>query len=430
MELLCPNIVFLMACMLLLFVRHRGRGMSAPSTGGRGRELSVYSSYRAFDEKLNRGDVDNSAPGFARAMALAANDILSIRLAREVSYRLSRAVRFHVATIWAVLFLILLSPLISFLPYLLGFGHACGGTLKLSTHFRLFLGSPWVLYFTFLHYWLLVWPTKVWSEFVRIGDKIEAMFVTTDDKAQFERWMGRRLKLLPQILLSLFFGVAGVFAAWVEAHHRLGRSLVQPVHFCPAPYISAFITGTLGANAVYWIWVQTQLVRRLSRFPSLVVTWNAPVNTPGIRELAHLVASSVVRSLVGLLYLMIPVVWVFFSDERGLALLVVEVFVSSISLGIFIALAVLPQRWFNKIIYREKHKVLDQLSAEIATSRGEDHWSDVETKTNIYKTINATRNTILDIETVTRYAIAVFTAILTAILPFIIRWLIKTPSQP
>jgi len=93
------------------------------------------------------------------------------------------------------------------------------------------------------------------------------------------------------------------------------------------------------------------------------------------------------------------------------------------SLGTVLFITVFPQYWLSAIVYREKYRVLDQLSTEIENdiSRGVagDSWLSLEAKINIYLAIDSTSTSTIEGGTIARYILAVFTTVV----PFAIRWL-------
>lgn len=341
-------------------------------------------------------------------MASSPKDVLSIRLVRELAYQISRLRGHEVSRVWVELAISLLPILVGLL--LSPFGHSCQG-----------IALGWLLEAALLNWCLLEFPQLAWSGLIQISDAIDDMLTTPDHKSAVTLWEARRLQLRPQIVLSIVGGCIGIVALKIAA-----PLLAVQLQFCFASYVSVFLSASLGANAIYWLWAIPLLLRRLAKFPSLQVCWICPVNTPGIRELSSLLGLSAVLSAIGVGLFTAPLLWVNSSMQSGAVTSIISTLAFLASLGTVFFIAVFPQYWLSAIIYRERYKVLDQLSTEIQngllTSSGatEGKWPSIEAKVNVYEAVNATRVLTVDIATISRYVLAAFT---TGV-PYIIEWLL------
>jgi len=373
--------------------------------GGSIGESQHLSDYSSFDLKLDKNHVDSLTSRFGRFMAFSAKYVLSIRIVRELSHRLSKAAGREMSGRWVILLLVLLSPLVNLL--LCPFGRFCEG-----------IAFFWLVYYTILNCCLLEFPRFAWLRLVRITDRIDDMLESAADKDKLIWWMKQRLRLYPQLLLSIGAGGAGLITLRIVAPFLAGK-----IQFCVASYLSVFITAALGANGVYWLWLVPFLIYRLHKFPSLRVTWNSPVRTPAIRDLSRLLGVSALLTSVGVILFVIPLLYVYFSVQSVQSLLFLNTVSFAASLGTLLFVTVFPQYWLSGIVYREKCKILDELSAEIDNHRGngfaDDTLPSLAAKINIYQAIDATSSSTIDAETLVKYTLAV----LTIALPYIIQWL-------
>jgi hypothetical protein len=240
-------------------------------------DLTIHSSFDA--ESPNR---DNQTSLFGRFMASSSEDVLSIRLIRELSYGLSRFVRRKVSRRFVMLLLMLFPLVINLLLYPLGY-------------FCQDAALAWLVYYIILNYCLLEFPWTTWAKLVRISDSIDDLLETPADKQALIWWMKQRLQMRLQLILSVVGGIGSIIAVRIVANFLPE----QIIGFCVASYVSVFMTGALGINAVYWLWAIPFLIYRLYEFPSLHVTWNSPIRTTGIRELSRLLGFSAILTAIG-----------------------------------------------------------------------------------------------------------------------------------
>jgi hypothetical protein len=90
------------------------------------------------------------------------------------------------------------------------------------------------------------------------------------------------------------------------------------------------------------------------------------------------------------------------------------------SFGTVLFITVWPQYWLSAIVYREKTRILDGLSARIHEDMSKGDWSGVEAKVNVFQAIDATRTSTMDVQTIGSYAWAV----LINAFPLVIQWLV------
>ena len=384
----------------------RGKVLQRRKNAGGNRGLSKYSSYNEFDMELNKDYLDYLNSRFGRFMASSPKDVLPIRLVRELAYRLSKTAKRQISIKWIILFLVLLSPAVNFLLY--PSGNFCQGPTLL-----------WVLYYSILNYCMFKFPQVAWSRLIRVSDKVDDMLETDEDREKLIQWMKQWLNLPFQLLLSLAGGTIGVIVVSIVEGFASGI-----IRLCFAGYLSVFITAALGIVMVYWLWRVPLFIKRLHQFPSLRVTRSSPVRTAGIRGLSRLLGFSAVLAAIGGVLFVIPILWIsFFTLQSREVFLMIEVAGFLGSLGTVLFITVFPQYWLSAIVYREKYRVLDQLSTEIENdiSRGVagDSWLSLEAKINIYLAIDSTSTSTIEGGTIARYILAVFTTVV----PFAIRWL-------
>lgn len=377
-------------------------------TRGKRKGLSIFSSFSEFNSHLDeeyRGSLNSEYGVF---MATSSKNILSIRLVRQLTYLFSKVTNRIIPKIWIMLLLSLFPSLISLLLY--PFELSCSGITFL-----------WLLYSSILNYCLLAFPQIAWSRLIKIGDLIDDMLGLEKQKKDYISWMKRRLNLPFQVFLSIVGGVIGLVAALLFT-----PILSRIMSFCIAFYVSIFITGSLGINAVYWLWGVPLQIHRLYQFKWLRVTWNNPAGTPGIREQSQLLGYSAILSAIGVVLFITPLLWAYFlaqPDTLFATVVNLVAFVASLSTVVFIA--VFPQYWLSSIVYREKNLILDQLSNDISVLYAnievddENKWRILESKVNVYQAINATSVSTIDIQTLLRYAVA----FITTALPYIVQWL-------
>lgn len=369
----------------------------------------AYSSFEEFSEELNTSHRFAQVSQFGCFMTGTLGSILSVRLIRELTYRLSRITGRRISAEWTMVSLAALPPVIDLILRLLG-AHSSGITFA------------WLLESALLDYCLVKFPQFAWSKLIGISDTIDHMLTTARERDELTIWMEQRLDLKTQLLLSMFGGCLGilvsiVFAPFLSAKMRFGFAF----------YVSVFITAVLGINAVHWLWKIPFMVRRLYRFPRLRVVWSCPANTRAIRALSRLLGLSALLAAVGLMLFISPVLWAYFSVQASGALAsAIEASAFLASVGTVLFIAVFPQYWLSAIVYREKHRILDQLDqdihSDIRTSDrpGEGTWPELEAKVNIYNLIDETPVLTVDLQTVGGYALA----LLTTTIPYVVERLL------
>ena len=356
---------------------------------------------------MNVKDADSD---FKRFMTSSERGVLSIRLVDELSSWLSRVTRRTINAKWIIWILILFAPVISFALFPLGF-HCQEPTLY------------WLLYYVIVNYLGLIFPRDTWAKLVELSDNLDEMLATSQNRTLVISYVKRRLRLPPQIAFSLFGGVAGMIASAIAEYFLAGA-----LPLCPASYVSVFLTSVLGFNSVYWLWAATLLIHKLYLLASLSVTWNAPIGTPGIRNLSRLMGTSAIKAFVGLFLFMIPITWSYFFLPSREYLLYINILAFGASLATLLFVVVFPQYWLSAIAYREKHRILDELGTEIDRDRlkvksgkaSGAAWSNLETKINIYQSLASTSTFPTEAATAASYLVAV----ITTLLPFIVQWLL------
>lgn len=366
-------------------------------------------SFKNFNSELDKNYMKKLSTKYGIFMATSSERVLSIRFSRQLAYWSSKLLRRKISETWMVLFVSLLAPLVNLL--LLPFGLAGKGATMI-----------WLSYFAILNCCLLLFPKIAWSNLIKMSDSVDDMLDSETQRSEYISWMSRRLNLPNQTLLSVLGGVAGILAIAIFTPF-----LSKILEIRIASYVSVIITASLGLNAVYWIWGVPLQLYKLFQFESLKLTWNNPSGSPGIRDQSRLLGYSAILSAIGLVLFVTPLLWVNFSVHPNsvyTSLINTIAFIASTGTVIFIAIS--PQYWLSAIVYREKNKILDQLSKEIVAQYSEESnvttkWEILELKINIYHSISASSTYAVSIQTLINYAVA----FLTTILPYIIQWLIK-----
>jgi hypothetical protein len=355
------------------------RGRKFTMRGNR-KKYPIPSSFSEFNGIYDEEYSVSLHSKYGTFMATSSKNVFSIRLVRQLTFLFSKATNRIIPQTWIMFLLSLFPTLVNLLLW--PFRSSCGETTSL-----------WILYSSILNYCLLAFPQIAWSRLIKMSDLIDDMLgVEEQQRDDYISWMKRRLNLPFQAVLSVIGGVIGVAAVIL-----LTPVLSKIMDICFPLYVSVFITGGLGINAVYWLWGVPLQIRRLSQFKRLRVTWNNPAGTPGIREQSQLLGFSAILSAIGVVLFITPLLWAYFSaqpDTLFAAAINTIAFMASIGTVIFVAVS--PQYWLSKIVYREKNLILDQLSSEISalytnTKVDEERkWQILGTKINIYQAINAT----------------------------------------
>lgn len=122
-----------------------------------------------------------------------------------------------------------------------------------------------------------------------------------------------------------------------------------------------------------------------------------------------------------------PLLWIYLSVRQNSALggqISTLAFVASLATVLFIAVS--PQYWLSAIVYREKNRILDQLARDILSNQnrteteGVRDWQQLESRVNVYQAINASPISVVDLQTLAKYGLAV----LTTAMPYLVEWLL------
>jgi hypothetical protein len=367
-----------------------------------------YNSFDTFNRYCDQQFTAKLNSTYGQFMASSSKNVLSIRLIRQVCYHLFHSMNHEMEAKHAIMVLPLVPLLLNIILY--PFGLSSNGYL-----------TWWLAYSVIMNYCLLVFPQVTWSNLVNLSDMVDNLLETQEDKLEYIAWMTRRLNLRVQLILSFVGGLLGILILLLFSLWSKGTVQVD----IPST-LSVLITGSLGINAVYWLWGVPLQIQKLYLFSQTHVKWNDPAGTPGIRSQSQLLGISAILAAIGVAIFIVPLLWFLFSLPIGILLVdVINVTAFAASLATVFFVAVFPQYWLSAIVYREKNRILDSLEKEISTDRAKKQrnalakWQLIEHKVNVYQAIKSTSISTIDIQTLGNYAIA----ILTTALPYVIQWL-------
>lgn len=364
------------------------------------------SKFSSFDRKTNELKSVNLKSKFGKYMLQSTLSVLIIRIEREIAHLLSKKIGYN-KSLWYARLLIILSPLFIEMIFAQALGFSTKG-----------VALGWVFYYMILTASLLTMPNYSWLHLMKVSDEIDGILTGISDKRGIIKWMESRLNLKIQVALSILGGISGVIAlAYISPFFSIY------LEFGLASYAQVFLNALLGTNAVYWLWQATFLLRRLTKFSKLGLTWYYPIDTPAITKLSRLLAISSFFSLFGMVLTIFPLfLLITLVGSAELVFLSTLIFFVTLSTVLFVT--IFPQHWLIKIVKRERNQLLSELHNEIGKVRVEKSpkvSDQLDLKYLLYHNIRKMPLSNFDIKTIFNY----FVAIVLAFFPYFIKLIIR-----
>ena len=363
----------------------------------------IIESYRRYDAYLNKVNSILFESEFGIFMSQSTKYILSLRVSRIVSFYFSKKIGCPLPSMYGVLFIAVIPVFIDVPFNLLGL-HTSGAALV------------WVLYYILLSYCLIQFPQYAWLSLIRLSDKISSMISGQSEKMILTKWFERKLDLVFQAKLSILSGVLSVLVLFY-----LSPFFSPYVQFGVASYLQVFLNAALGVNSVYWLWQIPLFHYRLSTITGLNLSWYSPTDTPAVNSLSRLLAYSSFMSVFGMILTLFPLFY-YINKIGNPRVVFISTALFLISAFTVLFVTIFPQYWLIKIVKKSKALTLDKMSAEIDTLQSANMNSRViENKIILYHNIKKAPVSILNINSILNYSIA----ILLAFFPYILKLIIK-----
>jgi hypothetical protein len=197
---------------------------------------------------------------------------------------------------------------------------------------------------------------QIWPELLEASASLDQLAGSTEVRALAVR---RFDVILCRELQIAVFVVGIAFSALAAMAVR--EALEGAVHLDAAYVVTIAWTGGIGAMLIYWLWVAPTTVLLGVDVPSPCVDWLAPLETPGIRQVRHLMIKSIQRAGVGLVLFTIPIGVTVAQDPSATLLQWLAGAATGFSLCTVLFVTLLPLHRLSKIAHRGKVQALDAL---------------------------------------------------------------------
>lgn len=147
---------------------------------------------------------------------------------------------------------------------------------------------------------------------------------------------------------------------------RLPSPIVERV---PATFASLLVSGFVAGHALYFIIYTIFFCRRLVRISTLSLTWNAPMNTPGLILVSRATQLQVRFGITLLFAILVPLAYAYVKvPETGIRLLCLGAMV--LPLLCIAIVGIIIQGWLAVLARKAKVADLRELSGSIEATRG------------------------------------------------------------
>lgn len=139
----------------------------------------------------------------------------------------------------------------------------------------------WVAALAFLDTLAILSAWFAWQLWVKAARSLEDLTAGCEDINSLIQWYARALSKKRQYVVSIIWAIVAVVFLRVVQH-----TISVKLEIGPVSYISVAWTGAIGANMVYWVIVNPEMIRRLLRLKHLNLVWYSPASTPAIAKLS------------------------------------------------------------------------------------------------------------------------------------------------
>lgn len=217
------------------------------------------------------------------------------------------------------------------------------------------LAILWVLAVCALNLLVMLCAWYAWRLLVQAAPSIDDLMVGCTGVDRISQWYAKTLSVIPQLVVSAAFSACSIAFLWLVSH-----AIESQLEIAPISYVALAWTSSLGANAVYWIAVNTEVIRRILRLRGLHLIWHSPASTPAITALSRgfgFCASAVLVAALSIEFLAFQVS----SYGRDGLLSALTIFVPSFTGAITLFVGLAPHFWLYGVVREARQKALNSL---------------------------------------------------------------------
>jgi hypothetical protein len=221
--------------------------------------------------------------------------------------------------------------------------------------------------YTILNYFQLLFSTMVWERVRAHSHDVDELLEPSNTRSRSSaiQSLHRMLSVQPQIAVVAI----GPFVGILNTALLIGASDGRITRCAPTDLL-AIMTGLIATHSAYWIACGVYFYAKVVRIPNLALTWNAPINTPGLVALSDVARLSARLGFVLFLMTQLPLTWAYITIPTTSmaviyfsALFLTASFVTIFGIGV--------QTQLSRRVRNEKRSSLSELAHEIESLRSE-----------------------------------------------------------
>jgi len=158
------------------------------------------------------------------------------------------------------------------------------------------LAMIWFAGFGLIVALMLVAADTTWSFVTDRSTVFDDVLADSPEYSSVIAWLRQYLRYRVQLLPSAFGAISGPIYLFL-----VRNQLDHVVAIAFPSYVLVSWTSFVGGNDLYWLWVATGLPKRFSQASNLLLRWQDPASTPGLRLLADAYGAAALFLLAGVI---------------------------------------------------------------------------------------------------------------------------------
>lgn len=217
-----------------------------------------------------------------------------------------------------------------------------------------------------LNYAQLLFATFTWEKLRSSSSSIDELISTADynPRRDFLLMIEGMLSVRRQLMVVVIGPFVGALNAWL-----LIRSSAGQIGRCVATDLVAVFTGLIAVHSAYWIVCGAVLYYNGVRLPKLAITWNAPINTPGLVALSEVAKMAARLGFILFLLTQLPLTWAYLIAPTP-PMSVIYYTALFLTAGFVTVFGLVVQSQLSQRVCDEKRAILDDLAHRIRIAGG------------------------------------------------------------